>query len=100
MLPLQWQLSCSVVFTYGSPCLAVVSGEQSRLLANVHIALLRLLQMDLEDAHATGAIQASLLVLSLCLGSWKVFYSSCTPCSCLSADCAHKFTFSMLNLYG
>ncbi|KAL3160989.1 hypothetical protein ABBQ38_009378 [Trebouxia sp. C0009 RCD-2024] len=38
---------------------AVVTGEQSRLLADVHIALLRLLQMDLEDAHATGAIQAS-----------------------------------------
>ena len=38
---------------------AVVNGEQSQLLGQIHIALLRLLQMDLEEAHATGAIQAS-----------------------------------------
>ncbi|KAL0041481.1 hypothetical protein WJX79_004991 [Trebouxia sp. C0005] len=36
---------------------AVVNGEQSQLLGQIHIALLRLLQMDLEEAHATGAIQ-------------------------------------------
>ena len=40
---------------------AVVNGEQSQLLSKIHIALLRLLQMDLEDAHATGAIQASFI---------------------------------------
>lgn len=45
--------------------LAVVSGEQSWLLAEVHMAFLRLLQMDLEDAYATGAIQASLLLVFL-----------------------------------
>ena len=99
MLPVHWQLICSEVFPYGSPCLAVVSGEQSRLLANVHIALLCLLQMDLEDAHATGAIQASLMLFP-CLGSWKVFYISCTPFSCLSGYCVHELTFSMLSLHG
>ena len=38
---------------------AVADGVQSQLLSDIHVALLRLLQMDLEDAHATGAIQAS-----------------------------------------
>lgn len=42
---------------------AVVNGEQSQLLGQIHIALLRLLQMDLEEAHATGAIQVSLVGL-------------------------------------
>ena len=42
---------------------AVVNGEQSQLLGQIHIALLRLLQMDLEEAHATGAIQVTLLGL-------------------------------------
>lgn len=36
---------------------AVADGVQSQLLGEIHIALLRLLQMDLEEAHATGAIQ-------------------------------------------
>ena len=79
MLSACWQLSCSVAFTYDPPCLAVVSGEQSRLLANVHIALLRLLQMDLEDAHATGAIQASLLVLCHLCGELESFVQKLYP---------------------
>ncbi len=44
---------------YNGWLFAVVNGEQSRLLGEIHISLLRLLQMDLEEAHATGAIQAS-----------------------------------------
>lgn len=36
---------------------AVVEGESSRLLGEVHVALLRLLQADMEESHATGAIQ-------------------------------------------
>lgn len=36
---------------------AVVNGEQSQLLGDIHIALLKLLQADMEEAYATGAIQ-------------------------------------------
>ena len=39
-----------------------MNGEQSRLLGDIHIALLKLLQADMEEAYATGAIQ----VRSLC----------------------------------
>jgi DDT domain len=38
---------------------AVVEGESNRLLGEVHVALLRLLQADMEESHATGAIQVS-----------------------------------------
>ena len=95
------QLSCSVAFTYILPCLAVVSGEQSRLLANVHIALLRLLQMDLEDAHATGAIQASLLVLFSCLWASGQFPTEAVTHShvCL-LESVYNLTFSLLQLPG
>lgn len=34
-----------------------MNGEQSRLLGDIHIALLKLLQADMEEAYATGAIQ-------------------------------------------
>ena len=36
---------------------ALVGGNASRLLGEVHIALLRLLQADMEEAHALGAVQ-------------------------------------------
>lgn len=36
---------------------AVAEGQRSRLLGEVHTALLRLLQADMEEAHATGAVQ-------------------------------------------
>lgn len=36
---------------------AVAAGAASRLLGEVHIALLRLLQADMEEAHALGAVQ-------------------------------------------
>lgn len=36
---------------------AVVEGESSQLLGEIHVALLRLLQADMEESHATGAIQ-------------------------------------------
>lgn len=36
---------------------AVVEGESNRLLGEIHVALLRLLQADMEESHATGAIQ-------------------------------------------
>ncbi len=35
----------------------LVAGSASRLLGEVHIALLRLLQADMEEAHALGAVQ-------------------------------------------
>lgn len=38
---------------------AVMHGEQSRLLGEIHIALLKLLQADMEEAYATGAIQVA-----------------------------------------
>ena len=51
---------CALISDKRVQCLlAVVNGVQSQLLGEIHIALLRLLQMDLEEAHATGAIQAS-----------------------------------------
>ena len=81
-----------------STCLAVVSGEQARLLANVHIALLRLLQMDLEDAHATGAIQASLLVLFSCLWVVGKISTETVSLSCSSVDSSCKLTFSLLTV--
>ena len=34
-----------------------MNGEQSKLLGDIHIALLKLLQADMEEAYATGAIQ-------------------------------------------
>ncbi|EIE24672.1 hypothetical protein COCSUDRAFT_46901 [Coccomyxa subellipsoidea C-169] len=36
---------------------AVVLGERSRLLGEIHVGLLRLLQADMEEAHASGATQ-------------------------------------------
>ncbi|KAK9816480.1 hypothetical protein WJX72_000803 [[Myrmecia] bisecta] len=36
---------------------AVVDGEKSRLLGEIHVGLLRLLQADMEESHATGATQ-------------------------------------------
>lgn len=38
---------------------AVMNGEQSRLLGEIHIALLKLLVADMEEAYATGAIQVA-----------------------------------------
>ena len=51
---------CSLVPQTCLCACAVADGVQSQLLGEIHIALLRLLQMDLEEAHATGAIQARL----------------------------------------
>ena len=36
---------------------SLVDGSRSRLLAEVHIAMLRIVQADMEEAHATGAMQ-------------------------------------------
>ena len=36
---------------------ALAAGQGSRLCGEVHTALLRLLQADMEEAHATGAVQ-------------------------------------------
>eukprot|EP00884_Botryococcus_braunii_P016830 jgi/Botrbrau1/3830/Bobra.0183s0056.2 len=36
---------------------AVLEGQGNRLLGEIHVALLRLLQADMEESHATGAIQ-------------------------------------------
>lgn len=41
---------------------AVVAGDKSRLLGEIHVGLLRLLQADMEESHATGALQ---------VGVWK-----------------------------
>ena len=37
---------------------ALVDGERSRLLGELHIGMLRIVQADMEEAHATGAMQA------------------------------------------
>ncbi len=42
---------------------AVVLGERSRLLGEIHVGLLRLLQADMEEAHASGATQVPILLL-------------------------------------
>ena len=36
---------------------AVVDGQRSRLLGELHIGMLRIVQADMEEAHATGAMQ-------------------------------------------
>ena len=36
---------------------AVVDGQRSRLLGEVHMGMLRIVQADMEEAHATGAMQ-------------------------------------------
>lgn len=41
---------------------ALAAGQASRLCGEVHVALLRLLVADMEDAHASGALQVGLLV--------------------------------------
>ena len=88
----QAQIQCMVAGAYDHCCalisdkrmqclLAVVNGVQSQLLGEIHIALLRLLQMDLEEAHATGAIQASspYLVCILLFLPWTM--AACTTCA-------------------
>ena len=40
---------------------AVAAGGRSRLLGQIHIALLRVILADMEDAHASGALQARAL---------------------------------------
>lgn len=37
---------------------AVAAGGRSRLLGQIHIALLRVILADMEEAHASGALQA------------------------------------------
>ena len=36
---------------------ALVDGEKSRLLGELHMGMLRIVQADMEEAHATGAMQ-------------------------------------------
>ena len=36
---------------------ALLDGEKSCLLGEIHIAMLRIVQADMEEAHATGAMQ-------------------------------------------
>ena len=64
---------------------ALAAGESSRLLGEVHVGLLRLLQADMEEAHASGAGQACTLLLSCVLfemqaKSWvgRAWASTCT----------------------
>lgn len=38
---------------------ALIDGEKSRFLGELHIAMLRIMQADMEEAHATGAMQVS-----------------------------------------
>lgn len=40
---------------------AVAAGGRSRLLGQIHIALLRVILADMEEAHASGALQAGTL---------------------------------------
>ena len=45
---------------------AVALGERSRLLGEIHVGLLRLLQADMEEAHASGATQVPPLIHNHC----------------------------------
>lgn len=38
---------------------ALVDGEKSSLLGELHITMLRIVQADMEEAHATGAMQVN-----------------------------------------
>lgn len=42
---------------------SLVDGSRSRVLAEVHIAMLRIVQADMEEAHATGAMQVLFPIL-------------------------------------
>ncbi len=42
---------------------AAMEGASSRLLGELHVGLLRLLQADMEEAHASGILQASQMPL-------------------------------------
>jgi hypothetical protein len=46
---------------------ALVAGQSSRLLGEVHVGLLRLLQADMEEAHASGTGQACYCNAALCI---------------------------------
>lgn len=39
---------------------ALQRGEKSRLLGELHISMIRIVQADMEEAHATGAMQVGL----------------------------------------
>ena len=41
---------------------ALIDGEKSRFLGELHISMLRIVQADMEEAHATGAMQVTLLL--------------------------------------
>lgn len=49
---------------------AALEGVASRLLGELHVGLLRLLQADMEEAHASGILQASRSAIAA---------PSCTP---------------------
>lgn len=38
---------------------ALIDGEKSRFLGEMHISMLRIVQADMEEAHATGAMQVT-----------------------------------------
>lgn len=47
---------------------ALLEGEKSPLLGEIHISMLRIVQADMEEAHATGAMQVECI-------SWKACFS-------------------------
>ena len=64
---------------------ALAAGQASRLCGEAHVALLRLLVADMEDAHAGGALQVGLLVptpipdLRACPQWWGKSYHAAAP---------------------
>ena len=49
---------------------ALLDGEKSRLLGEIHIGMLRIVQADMEEAHATGAMQVR-FARKLLLRNWS-----------------------------
>ena len=75
---------------------AIVSGSKSELLGKLHVALLRLLQCDMEESHLTHQV----LLCHHCLNplACRPQLAACSPCLHSSAPEAQRHKLSSTQL--